>query len=262
VLIPGYGHSRLAKHPDAALTASVGVRLISLDLPGLGKSSPKPGYTLLSWVDDVTELLDALRIERFAAVGWSWGAPYALALAHSLSERVLRVGVVSGMCRSLTGPGAAKEVKSEFRSFGMWCRYIPPAARAFLKFQSRGFLHDPEGSVQREAAQTGGDDALVVSDPEIAQMLVASAREVWNRGTEGMFEHSRAVALPWMFNPAEIASPMMIWHGEGDHEISSTMAVKLAKDAPATTLNVVPGRGHLLLFAEWARLMASVNPNP
>ena len=257
-MIPGYGHSRLAKHPDAGLTSAAGARLISVDLPGLGVSSPSPGYTLLAWAKDARQLLDQLGIDRFSVLGWSWGAPYALAVGHAFPDRVKRVGIVSGLTGWLAGEGAAKDVKSEFRTFGFWCRFIPPAARAFLWFQARSFVANPERTVQQEAARSGGDDAVIAAEPAIKAMLVASGRQVWRKGVEGMFEHSRAVALPWGFAAHGIAPPIIVWHGAGDREILPSMAARLSSEMPNVQLQMAKGRGHLLLFAEWSSIMQSM----
>jgi pimeloyl-ACP methyl ester carboxylesterase len=69
--VAGYGHCRLARHPDDSLAAGAGIRLLAIDLPGLGGSDPLPGYTLHSWAQDGIELAQQLGIGRFAALGWS-----------------------------------------------------------------------------------------------------------------------------------------------------------------------------------------------
>jgi pimeloyl-ACP methyl ester carboxylesterase len=51
VLFHGGGSSRLMC-PDAAATLAAGVRLITIDRPGYGRSDPKPGLRLLDWADD------------------------------------------------------------------------------------------------------------------------------------------------------------------------------------------------------------------
>jgi len=56
----GTGDSRLARHPDDGLTASLGVRLITADRPGVGGSTQQPKRSLLGWVPDLEALLDSL----------------------------------------------------------------------------------------------------------------------------------------------------------------------------------------------------------
>jgi pimeloyl-ACP methyl ester carboxylesterase len=90
--VAGYGYCRQARHPDDALAAGAGVRLLAIDPPGLGGSDPLPGYTLRSWARDGIELAGHLGLGRFAVLGWSWGGPYALALAHEYPDRVTSIG--------------------------------------------------------------------------------------------------------------------------------------------------------------------------
>jgi pimeloyl-ACP methyl ester carboxylesterase len=58
----GTGDSRLCKHPDDAVTAALGVRLVTADRPGVGGSSPSKGRSILDWVPDVEAIADALGI--------------------------------------------------------------------------------------------------------------------------------------------------------------------------------------------------------
>src|SRR6266496_2748375 len=60
--IPG---SRFERHADDGLYARLGLRYITIDRPGYGRSDPKPGRTFLDWAADVEQLADALEIDRF-----------------------------------------------------------------------------------------------------------------------------------------------------------------------------------------------------
>lgn len=63
---------------DAAARAH-GIRLISVERPGMGASTFQPDRTLLDWPADLLTLADHLEIPRFAVLGISDGGPYALA---------------------------------------------------------------------------------------------------------------------------------------------------------------------------------------
>ena len=73
------------------------VRVISPDRPGYGRSSPQPERGFLDWPGDVEALADHLNIGQFVVVGISSGAPYAVACAALLQERVSALGVLSGV---------------------------------------------------------------------------------------------------------------------------------------------------------------------
>jgi pimeloyl-ACP methyl ester carboxylesterase len=81
---------------DSACRANM--RLIGIDRPGMGLSTYQSGRQLVDWPGDVAALADRLGLERFAVVGFSGGGPYALACAHSIPERLISCGVISGTC--------------------------------------------------------------------------------------------------------------------------------------------------------------------
>ncbi len=88
--------------------ATSGVRVIGLERPGVGWSSPQRYQKIVDFADDVERVADALQLERFGVVGLSGGGPYALACAHRLGERVAAVGVLGGVApRSATRPHRA-----------------------------------------------------------------------------------------------------------------------------------------------------------
>src|SRR3954452_12995822 len=74
----GFGTTRVVCPSDEP-ARRMGVRLIALDRPGIGLSTPLPGRRLLDWPDDVREAADLIGFDRFSVVGWSGGGPYALA---------------------------------------------------------------------------------------------------------------------------------------------------------------------------------------
>jgi len=83
--------SRMEPAAMAAPAAAAGFRLVGIDRPGYGHSTPKPGRSIADWVPDGLAVADALGIDRFTAVGCSTGGAYALALAARAPERVRAV---------------------------------------------------------------------------------------------------------------------------------------------------------------------------
>src|SRR5688572_8548642 len=96
VFLHGTPGSRLSRPDEQALS---GIRLITMDRPGYGRSDPVERSTLLGVADDVGALTTALGIERFGVAGFSGGAPYALACGVRLAHRLTGVAAVA-----LTGP--------------------------------------------------------------------------------------------------------------------------------------------------------------
>src|SRR4051812_2077671 len=96
----GAGTSGLLGFAASALDL-LGARLIAVDRPGLGGSDAAPDRTLLDGAADVRALATALALERPAIVGFSQGAP--LALACAAASAVSAAAVVSGT-DELAGP--------------------------------------------------------------------------------------------------------------------------------------------------------------
>jgi pimeloyl-ACP methyl ester carboxylesterase len=79
------------------IAARLGIRLIAVERPGYGLSDPQPGRALLDWPGDIAALTDALRLQRFAIIGFSMGSPYALACAYELSGRVTKIALAGAL---------------------------------------------------------------------------------------------------------------------------------------------------------------------
>src|SRR5690349_8078907 len=96
------GSRREADLLEPLLLQRAKVRAIVPDRPGIGLSTWRGQRKLTDWPTDLAALTAALKIERFAVLGLSGGAPYALACARAMPHRVTRVALVSGV-----GPLAA-----------------------------------------------------------------------------------------------------------------------------------------------------------
>ena len=63
-----------------------GLRIIGIDRPGIGSSTPYLYPDILDWTEDLALLLDALAVDEARIVGLSGGGPYALAAGAGLAE--------------------------------------------------------------------------------------------------------------------------------------------------------------------------------
>ena len=86
--------SRLEARPHDAILRELGVRLISLDRPGVGASSPQPERTLAGFAVDVRAVADRLGVDELRVVGASAGGACALSVAAELPERTARAVVL------------------------------------------------------------------------------------------------------------------------------------------------------------------------
>ena len=82
-----------------------GLRIIGVDRPGIGSSTPYLYGRIGDWTGDLELLLDALAIDTCRLIGLSGGGPYVLAAGANLPERVHGVGVLGGVVPT-RGPDA------------------------------------------------------------------------------------------------------------------------------------------------------------
>jgi pimeloyl-ACP methyl ester carboxylesterase len=122
------------------------VRLIVPDRPGIGLSQIQPGRMITDWADDIRQLADHLRITRFSVLGISGGCSYALVCAASMPERVVSVGIVSGIGpHNVPGLSGTHGLALGFQSARRSC------ARIFVAGRSRHRRHTCYGTLSRRS---------------------------------------------------------------------------------------------------------------
>ena len=82
-----------------------GIRLIGVDRPGIGSSTPHQYENVLAFAADMQTMADVLGVGKMAVVGLSGGGPYALACAAAMPDRVIAAGVLGGVAPTV-GPDA------------------------------------------------------------------------------------------------------------------------------------------------------------
>ncbi|MFD1505887.1 alpha/beta fold hydrolase [Georgenia yuyongxinii] len=212
----GVPSSRLEVHlfglPAAAET--VGVRLVALDRAGIGQSSPRRQGSLSSAATDVAAVADHLELDSFGLLGYSAGAPSALATATMLCERARALTIVSGI-----GPGDRPDLADEqspdvARMFTL-ARKAPALLSAGLRFMRYG-TRNPARLVTAVAKSAPAPDARVLARPGADAEFAAFLAEAFAQGVAGVRDDFRLAAGPWPFDLADLAMPVRLWHGEVD----------------------------------------------
>ena len=71
-----------------------GIRLIAPERPGYGLSDYRPSESLARIAEDLSAVADAYGLDRFAIIGVSGGAPFAVAAAASMPDRISLLALV------------------------------------------------------------------------------------------------------------------------------------------------------------------------
>lgn len=142
------------------------IRVIAPDRPGMGLSNFQRGRNILDWPDDVVELADALKLDRFAILGISGGGPYACACAYKIPERLTKTGIISGM-----GPAEAPGIKDG--TAWTFSGKNPVMRRLMLALTAMGMRKQPDRiKSQMVDGLKGPDKELILKNPRFAEIVI------------------------------------------------------------------------------------------
>ncbi len=221
----------------------IGVRVITFDRPGYGRSTNLPDRTVSDAAANAAAIADALGIDAFATIGVSGGGPHALATAALLGERVTRVCASVGL-----GPveppgfdmlsGLPDETIAEIRA----AQAGPGALRAFIARHS-----DPDTGLDQWLEHLPASDREVLARPAVQAREEAIAREWQHVSREGWVEDSLAFfARPWGFHPSEVKQPTLLLYGDADVLVPIAHGRALQRLIRNSELWRVAGGGHWL----------------
>lgn len=222
---------------------------IGLDRPGYGRSTPKRNYKITDLPADVASLADYLQLNRFIALGYSGGGPFALACARQIPERLAAVGIISGV-----GPaeiGAEGMHDSNKKKFNLAQR-MPAVARAMLTAGFSNMRRHPDRVGPQLAQiwlQMPEVDQIVLQDNMFAQGITDITLDAMHQSVTGWVDEEILMSKPWGFNLSEIkASNIYLWHGGLDRNVPVNMAKAAAEHIPGCHASFLPEEGHLSLL--------------
>lgn len=250
LLSPGAATSRWLGI-GAGAVENEGVRLVSVDRPGLGVSTPAPDRAFADFVHDVRELT-ALRGlgPRPAMLGNSQGAPFALACAAA--------GVVSALALvspadEVAAPEFASALPDDLRGVvGRVAEDPVGAEKVFAGF-------DADGMRRMVLAGSPACDLAVYEDPGFAAAYGRALDEAFSQGAAAGYARDTVLAMGrWPIDLGAITVPVEVWYGEEDASHSPDLGRRLVSRIPGARRTVVPGVGGALLWAAAEPILASL----
>lgn len=233
--------------PQAArlAAAELDVRLIGVDRPGVGASTPHRYGALLDFTDDLRVLLDRLGIDEFGMLGLSGGGPYVLACASALPER-MRVGGILGGVAPTVGPDAA-----EGGIVALAARFAPVLAGLQVPlgwllssfFWSTRPVAVPAFKLYARLSPEG--DRAVFARPEIRAMLLDDLLTGGRPGLRAPVYDVLLFGRHWGFSLGDITVPIHWWHGDADHIVPLAHGRHVVSLLPDATFYERPGESHM-----------------
>lgn len=221
------------------------IRLIGIDRPGIGSSTPYQYENVLGFTDDLRTVANTLGINRFAVIGLSGGGPYTLAAAAAMPDRVVMAAVLGGVAPLIGEDG----ISSGLMELAKIVRPVIEVADTPIRWVAGSLMKliAPFGSPALDlyARISPDGDRNLLSRPEFKAMFLDDLLNGSRRQLAAPFADIVVFARDWGFRLEDITVPVRWWHGDADHIVPyahGQHAVARIADAEMYTL---PGESHL-----------------
>ncbi|ABL81493.1 MULTISPECIES: alpha/beta hydrolase [unclassified Nocardioides] len=222
-----------------------GVRIIGIDRPGIGSSTPHLYPNVLDWTQDLELFLETLAIDTVRLIGLSGGAPYALAAGAALPDRVHGIGILGGVAPT-RGPDAVADGPIQLAvrlaplltvarvplgvTITQAIRVIKPLAGPALDLYA--------------ALQPPGDKNLL-SRPEFKAMFLDDLLNGSRFQTTAPLADLILFTRAWGFEAADVRVPVRWWHGDADHIVPFRHGQHVVDRLPDARITAIDGESHL-----------------
>jgi pimeloyl-ACP methyl ester carboxylesterase len=221
------------------------LRIIGLDRPGIGSSTPHVYGNVLDWTDDLRIVADTLGVDTFHVIGLSGGGPYTLATAVAMPDRVLGLEVIGGVAPTV-GPDAAR---------GGLLGLAGPLS-PLLSVGRLPLSHALTGAVRLarpfagpaldayRIVQPAGDRRLL-GRPEFKAMFIDDLLNGSRRQVSAPLSDVVLFTRHWGFTLDQVRVPVRWWHGDADHIVPHRHGAHCVARLPDATLFTMAGESHL-----------------
>ena len=228
VLIHGVGLNGRAWAPQIAALAATH-RILALDMPGHGRSSPLPkGARLPDYVDWAAHVIMALAVGAVNVAGHSMGALIATGLASDYPELVRRVAVLNAVHRRTPDARTAVVARAEAMAQGEFDAQAPLAR----------WFSDTDAPVRAQVARWL---------EEVDRAGYAAAYRAFAEGDD-------IYADRW----GGICCPALVLTGDGDPNSTPEMTRIMAASAPRGRAVVIEGHRHMVNLTAPDRVTAAL----
>ena len=234
-----------------------GLRLIAIDRPGFGASTPQPDRKLSDWQRDVTAVVDHLGVGKFAVAGVSGGGPFAVATAAAFGERVTALGLISPM-----GPIASLQYQIDLhftdRFFFLRLPHRPRLMRVFFGVGNMLFRRNPRFHYDAFVRALPRADREILRELALKKQVIEDVLESLKQGGDGARSDMMIFSRPWDVEYESITAPAVLWQGTADTIVPVPAAMRLGSMLPNCEVIRLPDAGHFWVYRNFETIMAKL----
>jgi pimeloyl-ACP methyl ester carboxylesterase len=261
-----HNHGGPSSRLEARLLASPALknrlRLVCVDRPGMGQSSPQETRTYAGWADDLTTIADALGHRTFGVTGWSEGGPWALAAGACIDAGRLRhVSSIAGGSYGAFGDNwAANHLSKADALGGFLALHFEPGLR--LMYAALGITaeHFRATYIEQLRKALNDYDRQILLQPDVATAFNEASAECFAQGSDGLVRDAELIYRRWTFDVTTIERPVHMWQGTDDRLVPAAINKIVADRMPGAIWHPVEGAGHFVAIGsgdEWLGIAAA-----
>ena len=236
---------------------ALGLQIVSMDRPGMGRSDFCGAYTLLDHARDILEVADALGFEMFSICSLSGGAATRYSVACAAPDRIRFAIDVAGWAH-VAAPTALKSSMAPLDQVYLWiARHTPwlfGSSFRLIKWASAS----PTRLMRVLSKSLSQADRAWLGTKDNMQRFQESLQEALNQGIAGAAVDARLRYLPWGYDLADISIPDHLIHGTDDIFVPHSYAVWKRDRLAKARLTTIPSAGHLEMMDRIPALAAEV----
>lgn len=224
------------------------VRLVGVDRPGMGQSSPQTQRTFASWADDLTCIADTLGYQEFGVTGWSEGGPWALTAAAYIDPRRLRhVSTIAGGSYGTFGDNwAADHLSNADKLGGVLALRFRTGFHLMYAALEITATHFRSTYINQLIKAVNDYDREVLQSPEVVDLFVKTSAECFAHGSNGLVRDAECLYRAWPVDVTQIQRRVHFWQGLEDRLVPSFINQTVAERMPDAVWHGVAGAGHFL----------------
>lgn len=252
------GGRRQIPEPARMAAVEMGIRLIGVDRPGMGLSTPHQFSQLVDFSGDIQALLERIGVEELGVVGLSGGGPYTLALAHDMPERVRAVVVLGGVAPSVGPEAADGGIVSLAARFQPALTVLRDPVELGLSTVIRAVRPLGHQALHLYARVSPIGDRRLLLRPEFEAMFLDDLMGGRHWRLRAPFFDAVLFGREWGFNVRDVTIPVEWWHGDADHIIPFRHGEHMVSLLPNAQMHVQHGESHLGGLGEAVAVLESL----
>lgn len=258
----GTPDSRVGKEYLGRPAAERGLRVVCPDRPGIGGSDPRPGRTVAGYAAEVLALADALRVDRFAVIGYSGGGPYALSCAAGCGPRLTGTALMAGVGPLDDRPGARDGLAPSDLKLLDQALHHPARGALALRLERLVTRLAPGPAMGQLAGELAEPDRAVLDTT--GRAVLAAFVEALRPGPAGTLEDYRLWASPWRLDWSAVTVPVHLFQGDADRMVPLHHAEDVVARLPPGLgrLHRLAGVGHLSIIGRVGEILDAVVKRP